>query len=76
MRFADKLKELREEASLTQAALATASGLSLGIIRDYEQGNREPAFQSLFKLCSALGLSPEVFAECAKGGEKPNGRGK
>jgi transcriptional regulator with XRE-family HTH domain len=40
--FAEKLKALREQANLTQTRLAEASGLPLGSIRNYEQGQREP----------------------------------
>jgi transcriptional regulator with XRE-family HTH domain len=59
--FAEKLKELREGAGLTQAALAQKSGLSLGVIRDYEQGKKEPALRSAFKLAEALGVAVEEF---------------
>jgi putative transcriptional regulator len=59
--FAERLKELREKAGLTQAALAQATGLSLGVVRDYEQGRKEPALRSAFKLAEALGVSVEEF---------------
>jgi transcriptional regulator with XRE-family HTH domain len=59
--FAEKLKELRERAGLTQAALAQSSGLSLGVIRDYEQGKKEPALRSAFKLAEALGVLVDEF---------------
>jgi transcriptional regulator with XRE-family HTH domain len=71
MTFADKLKELREKAGLTQAALAVASGLSLGAIRDYEQGNKEPVFRSGVKLARALDVSVEALAEGIEDGEVP-----
>jgi transcriptional regulator with XRE-family HTH domain len=64
MTFAEKLKQLREKAGLTQAALARASGRSLGAVRDYEQGNREPTLKAAVKLSEALGVSVEVFAGC------------
>jgi transcriptional regulator with XRE-family HTH domain len=59
--FAERLKEFREKAGLTQAALAQATGLSLGVVRDYEQGRKEPALRSAFKLAGALGVSVEEF---------------
>jgi transcriptional regulator with XRE-family HTH domain len=59
--FAELLKQLREKAGMTQAALSSASGLSLGVIRDYEQGKKEPALRSAFKLAEALGVSVEQF---------------
>jgi transcriptional regulator with XRE-family HTH domain len=69
MTFADKLRELRERAGLTQAQLAEASGLPLGSLRNYEQGQREPYWSVLFKLAKALGVSSEAFAECAPSSE-------
>jgi transcriptional regulator with XRE-family HTH domain len=60
--FAETLKQLREKAGLTQAALAHRTGLSLGVVRDYEQGRKEPAMRSAFKLAEALGVTCEAFA--------------
>lgn len=64
MTFAEQLQNLRQKAGITQAALATATGLSLGIIRDYEQGRKEPAMRSAFRLAEALGVSCEAFKGC------------
>jgi transcriptional regulator with XRE-family HTH domain len=82
MTFAEKLRQLRESAGLTQAALADASGLPVGSIRNYEQGQREPLWDVLFKLTSALGTDCRAFAECVSGGssgadaKRPRGRPK
>jgi transcriptional regulator with XRE-family HTH domain len=62
--FAEKLKELREQAGMTQTALADASRLPLGSIRGYEQGQREPLWDVLFKLAAALGSDCRAFADC------------
>jgi transcriptional regulator with XRE-family HTH domain len=62
MTFAEQLRQLRDGAGLTQAALAVASGLSLGVVRDYEQGKKEPTLRSAVKLASALGVGVETFA--------------
>jgi transcriptional regulator with XRE-family HTH domain len=64
MTFAERLRELRVNAGLTQAALAGATGLSIGAIRNYEQGIREPYWTAVFKLADALGVSSEAFREC------------
>jgi putative transcriptional regulator len=64
MNFAEKLKELRSAAGLTQAKLAELSGSSLGAIRDYEQGNRIPLLPAAVKLAHALGTTCEAFADC------------
>jgi transcriptional regulator with XRE-family HTH domain len=74
MKFGDRLRELRDKAGLTQAALAEASGLPLGSIRNYEQGQREPYWQVVFKLADALGVDCRAFKDCIDAGqaeEKP-----
>jgi len=64
MTFAEKLKELRAQAGLTQIQLAEASGSSLGAVRDYEQGNRIPLLPAATKLARALGVDCTAFADC------------
>jgi transcriptional regulator with XRE-family HTH domain len=62
--FAERLRDLRKRAGLTQAQLATASGVPLGSIRNYEQGQREPYWDVAFRLVGALGVSVDSFADC------------
>jgi transcriptional regulator with XRE-family HTH domain len=59
--FAARLKELRQEAGLDQKQLAERSGVSLGSIRDMEQGRTHPTWPRLLGLCKALGVSCEAF---------------
>jgi transcriptional regulator with XRE-family HTH domain len=66
MSFAEKLKQLREDAGLTQVRLAEKSGLPLGSLRGYEQGQREPYWYVLFRLSAALGVSVEAFDDCVE----------
>jgi hypothetical protein len=40
--FAERLRQLRERAGLTQEQLVQASGVNIWTIRGYEQGRREP----------------------------------
>jgi transcriptional regulator with XRE-family HTH domain len=61
MPFGDKLKELRQQAGLTQAALADLAAIPVGTIRDYEQGKRDPLLSNAQKLAAALGVSLDVF---------------
>jgi transcriptional regulator with XRE-family HTH domain len=68
--FAERLRELREKAGLTQQQLADASGLPVGSLRNYEQGQREPYWQVVFRLAAALGVGCEAFADC-EGAEVP-----
>ncbi len=90
MNFADKLKELRAKAGLSQSQLASKSGMSLGAVHDYEQGKREPSLRSAVKLADALGVDCRAFTESvatedkaparsrkqAAGGQRPRGRAK
>lgn len=65
--FAERLRELRKRAGLTQAQLASASGVPIGSVRNYEQGQREPYWDVAFRLADALGVSVEAFAACVDG---------
>jgi transcriptional regulator with XRE-family HTH domain len=64
--FAERLRELREKAGLTQKALADASNLPIGSIRNYEQGQREPYWGVVFTLAEALGVDCRAFADCMR----------
>jgi transcriptional regulator with XRE-family HTH domain len=59
--FGRRLKELREQAGLTQPQLAERANLSKAGIADLEQGRREPAWSTVQALCAALGVSCEAF---------------
>ncbi|HZZ78216.1 MAG TPA: helix-turn-helix transcriptional regulator [Gemmataceae bacterium] len=77
MAFGSRLKELREQAGLTQGELAAKAEMSQAGISDLEQsrGGRKPKWQTVQKLAVALGVSIEVFSEPAKSEEKtPRGR--
>jgi transcriptional regulator with XRE-family HTH domain len=67
--FGKKLRQLREDAGMTQEALARKIDMSLSIVRDYEQGRKGPSAVSLFKLADALGVSCEVFKDCIDAGQ-------
>ncbi len=77
MAFGVKLKELRQSKGMTQEALADASGIPLGTIRDYEQGKRDPLLSNAQKLARALAVSLDVFPAIdlpAKSPKRPRGR--
>ncbi len=77
MRFADKLRELRTAAGLSEAKLAEASGVSFGAVHNYGLGIRQPTFAAVVKLARALGVTCEAFAGCedvageVEGGARP-----
>jgi transcriptional regulator with XRE-family HTH domain len=64
MTFAEKLKELRAAASVSQTELARLSGCSVGAIRDYEQEKRQPSLKAASRMAKALGTTCEAFADC------------
>lgn len=66
--FANRLKQLRAEAGLSQPALAERCDISVSAIRHFEYGLREPSYDSLVKLATGLGVSLSAFDPPA---EKP-----
>src|SRR5262245_30526130 len=59
--FGQKLKEVREKAGLTQAALAEQAGLHVFGVAKLEQGLREPSWATVRALAHALKVSVVVF---------------
>jgi transcriptional regulator with XRE-family HTH domain len=79
MTFADKLRQLRDAAGLTQEQMAERSGITLWTIRGYEQGRRDPNWKGMLSLAKALNVAAEVFCECdestpEKQSARPRGR--
>jgi transcriptional regulator with XRE-family HTH domain len=64
MKFSDELRRLRENAGLSQEALAVKAGMSVGNIRNYEQGRRLPSFPGVVKLAGSLGVECTAFSKC------------
>ena len=57
-----KLKELRKAAGLTQAELSEKTGLSLSLIKKYEQETKNihnAQYATIIKLCGFLDCDPE-----------------
>jgi transcriptional regulator with XRE-family HTH domain len=61
--FAKRLKELREQAGLTQDQFAERCGLGLSTVSQFEQGWREPTYGTLVKLAQGLGVSLAAFEQ-------------
>lgn len=60
MTFAEKLKNARKEAGLSQAALAEKAGISPRTLQNYEMGKRYPAtIEITLNLAAACGTSAE-----------------
>jgi transcriptional regulator with XRE-family HTH domain len=54
------IRQLRERAALTQAALARAGGTSQPAIAAYEAGDKSPTLTTLERLANAVGLEATV----------------
>jgi transcriptional regulator with XRE-family HTH domain len=63
MGFKERLKRMRVEAGLTQAALAARAGLASATIGHLETGKRSPAWETVQRLCNALGVSCETMRD-------------
>lgn len=59
--FADRLKELRKEAHLTQRQLAAKARLSPGAIALYELGRRSPNLDMAIKLSRLFDVSTDYL---------------
>lgn len=55
-RFGCRLKEIRQEQSLTQEELAHKAGLNRTYIGDIERGEKNLTLESMDKLATALGI--------------------
>ncbi len=74
MKFAEKLKSLRDAAGLTQQELADRAELSQQAVAAWESGTREPGLSALGKLCDALGVPCTAFVPVTKDTEQPKPR--
>jgi DNA-binding SARP family transcriptional activator/DNA-binding XRE family transcriptional regulator len=71
-RFGTLVRAYRREAGLTQQELAAKARLSVGALRDIEQGRRHrPRPSTLSALCDALGLDLEQAAGLVSAGCGP-----
>jgi transcriptional regulator with XRE-family HTH domain len=59
--FAGRLRELREQAALTQEQLASKSGMTRDGIAHLEQGRRKPTWETVLALSKALGVDCTTF---------------
>ena len=79
--FASRLKQLREEAGLTQPELAERAGMNQFGIAKLEQGVRKPTWETVQALARALGVDCTAFQVDDKPAEAENpakktGKGK
>jgi DNA-binding XRE family transcriptional regulator len=68
--FGPRLKQLREEAGLSQQDLAVKTPCSVFTVSKLERGTQEPAWPLVIAFCKALGVSCEAFQQ-AEGAAEP-----
>jgi transcriptional regulator with XRE-family HTH domain len=61
--IAQRLKEEREKARISQMDLSFLAGLSQNQVFCIETGKRIPNLYTILKLCNALGINPSVLFE-------------
>lgn len=59
--FGQRLAKLRKERNLSQYELAEKMGFSRGQIANYEQGTRQPDFETLLKFADYFGVSTDYL---------------
>lgn len=59
--FAKRLKRLRVEKNITQKEIAKQLGISETGYAGYEQGYREPDFNTLIKLCKFFEITSDYL---------------
>lgn len=57
MAFAERLKELRKQAHLTQVELAKQLGIGQSSYADWERGKKKPTQENLVKIAQVLNVS-------------------
>ena len=61
IKLGKEIKKQREKASLTQEQLAEKAGISLDYLGKIEVNINKPGLKTIFKLASALNISPSEF---------------
>ena len=63
MQICENIKRLRENRNLTQKELAKLSGISEGMIKQYETNVRTPKQDKINQIASALGVDVTEIIE-------------
>ena len=61
MAFAERLKELRKQAHLTQVELAKELGIGQSSYADWERGKKKPTQDNLVKIAQVLNVSVDYL---------------
>lgn len=66
MRYYPRLRDLREDADLTQDELVKILGMHKTTYTNYEQGKREPPFELIIRLAKLYNVSIDYIAGLTK----------
>ena len=61
--FSVRLSAILKSRGMSQTDLAAVSGLTPSAVNRYVNGNRVPSIEVTERICAALGVGPEVFAD-------------
>ena len=61
MKYPQRIRELREQANLSQMGLATATGISQSSIARWELGKAEPSASNIITLAEFFGESADYI---------------
>lgn len=61
METGDAIRELREDAGLTQRELAAKAGVGYATVWSIEEHRRVPSFKTICKLAAALGVTVDTI---------------
>ena len=68
-RFGDVLRDIRERSRISRQQLAASSGVPIRTLEKLELSINQPTWDSVWKLCRGLNVSPERFMPAAGGDE-------
>lgn len=72
--MANRLKELREAAGLSQSQLAKAAEVPVGSLRNWEYARRTPLLDAAARLAKALGVTLDELAGLVEVRRRPGRR--
>lgn len=61
MALADKIRDLRKRAKMSQEDLAERAGVARGVIQQIEAGNANPTLETMYALAQALGTTLDAL---------------
>ena len=57
MNIGEKIKYFRQQRNISREVLSNLLKISIHTLSKYEQGQREPSYETLIKICEILNVS-------------------